>query len=126
MYPIRTPIGICPDEWHAENGTDAWAWFDQFPELAEGVSWPDDTQMCPRHWAPCSVLGANGIGCVTELMSIWLKEIAPKGSYSPGARNRQLKATGYICCLLGDERMYDIWGKWGPSEPSEKTKAEMN
>jgi hypothetical protein len=87
-------------------------WFDQFP-LQPQVDGHD--QWCGRHWAPCPVLGANGMGAVIELMQIWVSELAPKGSYSVAAKNRQLEATGKICCALGDERMYEIWGRWPPA-----------
>jgi hypothetical protein len=99
------------------------AWFDQWPEDWYEKSradkdlpeWPDDSQMCTRHWAPCPLLGANGIGVVVELMQIWLTELAPKGSLSPKAMQRQLAKDGHICCTLGDARMYDIWGHWPPA-----------
>jgi hypothetical protein len=91
-------------------------WFDTFPPLKEGVVWPEDAQMCPRHWAPCPNLSYNGIGLVTELMQVWLKELAPKGSYSRKTRNRQLAAAGHLCCTLGDDRMYQLWTHWVPAE----------
>lgn len=92
-------------------------WFDQFPSLKPGTEWPEDSKWCPRHWAPCPALSANGIGAATELMQVWLNELAPKGSYSPAAMNRQLAAAGNICCTLGDDRMYEIWGHWPPAAP---------
>lgn len=94
-------------------------WFDQFPPLQEGAEWPADSQWCPRHWAPAPCLGANGIGAATEIIQIWLNELAPKGSYSPAAMNRKMIAAGHICCLLGDERMYELWGHWPPSRQLE-------
>jgi hypothetical protein len=102
---------------HVPDLTPA-GWFDQFPGLAEGATWPDGSAWCPRHWAPCPVLGANGIGAATELMQIWIEELAPKGSYSAAAMNRHLAAAGRICCTLGDERMYEIWGRWTPAQPA--------
>ena len=89
-------------------------WFDQFPP---DPAMDGHEQWCARHWAPCPDLGANGIGPAVEVMKIWLGEIAPKGSYSAAARNRQLEAAGRICCTLGDERMYEIWGHWPPAGP---------
>jgi hypothetical protein len=91
-------------------------WFDQFPPLKPDMEWPASSRWCPRHWAPCPVTGANGIGAATELMQIWAGELAPKGSYSPAAMNRKLAAAGHICCTLGDERMHEIWGRW-PAAP---------
>jgi hypothetical protein len=91
-------------------------WFNLMPPTVADLVWPDDAQMCPRHWAPCPVLSYNGIGMVTELVQIWLKELAPKGSYSKVTRNRQLAEAGHICCTLGDDRMYDLWLHWVPRE----------
>jgi hypothetical protein len=90
-------------------------WFDQFPPLADGAEWPPG-QWCPRHWAPCPVMGANGIGAATELMQVWLNEMKPEHLRPSDAEalNRALEADSPICCRLGDERMYALWGPWGP------------
>lgn len=87
-------------------------WFDQFPPLQPGAGW-DNAQWCPRHWAPCPILGANGIGAATEVLSVFVKEIAV-GS-APADLNREMSEVGRMCCRLGDERMYEIWGRWPPS-----------
>ena len=90
-------------------------WFDQFPPAD---NWPTESQWCARHWAPCPVLGANGIGAATELMKIWLEEQKPT-DLGPGdteALNRAMVADAPVCCALGDERMYALWGHWGPEE----------
>jgi hypothetical protein len=92
---------------------DARAWFDQFP--LDGIRASE--QWCARHWAPCPLLGANGIGAAVELMRAFVDEIAAPGS-SPAALSAQMQAAGRLCCTLGDERMYEIWGRWPPS-PSE-------
>ena len=90
-------------------------WFDQFPPLANAANWPGNSQWCPRHWAPCPLLGANGIGAATELMKIFVSEIAAPGlGSSPEAMNAQLEGIGRICCHLGDERMYELWAHWPP------------
>jgi hypothetical protein len=86
-------------------------WFDQFPP---NPAMDGHGQWCARHWAPCPVLHANGIGAFTEVIQVYIDEIAPKGSYSAAAQNRQLEAVGRVCCTLGDERMYEIWGHWPP------------
>jgi hypothetical protein len=88
---------------------EATAWFNQFPEAPD---WPDGGQWCARHWAPCPLLGANGIGAATELMSVFINEIAAPGSADE--LNAQLETAGRLCCTLGDERMYDLWGCWPP------------
>lgn len=90
-------------------------WFDQFPPTAEGVEWPADSQWCARHWAPCPILGANGIGASVEIQQIFLNEIASSNAKTADALNREMQAVGRICCTLGDERMYALWGKWGPA-----------
>ena len=94
---------------------DPTAWFDQFP-AAPG--WQHD-QWCARHWAPCPILGANGMGAATELMSVFINEIATGGGAE--AMNAQMQAVGRICCTLGDQRMYEIWGHWPPVAAGEGT-----
>jgi hypothetical protein len=96
------------------DGTPA-EWFDQFPD-APGWEHP---QWCARHWAPCPVLGANGIGAATELMQIFVSEIHAPGlvGNSPQAMNAEMQAAGRLCCTLGDERMYELWAHWPPTEP---------
>lgn len=89
-------------------------WFDQFPALAEDVEWLADSQWCARHWAPCPVLHANGIGASIELMEIYLKEIKPEKMTSSASINAHIAQISPICCRLGDDRMFDLWGCWGP------------
>lgn len=87
------------------------AWFDQFPLDGIGAS----EQWCARHWAPCPLFRANGMGATMELIQAFIGEIAVTGS-TPESLNAQLQAAGRICCTLGDERMYEIWGRWPPAE----------
>ncbi|MGH3189998.1 MAG: hypothetical protein ACRDOL_22585 [Streptosporangiaceae bacterium] len=93
-------------------------WFDQFPPGRPGAEWPEDAPWCPRHWAPCPLLGANGIGAHLELTKIWVDELRPKGSYSAAAMNRHLAKASPLCCTLGDDRMYEIWAHWPPAQPA--------
>jgi hypothetical protein len=52
-----------------------------------------------------------------SLMRIWLGEIADRPDPNdPQRMNAQLEATGRICCALGDERMYELWGECPPPE----------
>lgn len=88
---------------------NATEWFDQFPDAPD---WQHD-QWCARHWAPCPILGANGFGASTELISIFINEVSAGGS--PDAMNAQMHAAGRLCCTLGDERMYELWGRWPPA-----------
>ncbi len=104
------------------NGTtDPTTWFDQFPPLADGVAWPTDSQWCARHWAPCVALKANGIGASIEIMKIWVSELKPAGVAGDDtkAMNRALAADSPICCKLGDERMYTLWGNCPPTSGSQ-------
>ena len=89
--------------------------FDQFPPLENASDWPAEGQWCARHWAPAALLGANGIGAATELMSIFVKEIAPSNVKSAAMLNRELVKHGHLCCELGDDRVYEVWGRWPPA-----------
>lgn len=95
---------------------NATEWFDQFPPLAPGSEWNTQGQWCPRHWAPCPILNANGIGASTELMAIYVNEICPADITEPEAMNRHMQSVGYLCCTLGDERMHEVWGHWPPPD----------
>ncbi len=92
-------------------------WFDQFPHLANEADWHND-QWCPRHWAPCPILGANGIAATLEVIQAFINEIAPSGAKTHAAMQASMEETGRLCCTLGDQRMYDIWGRCGPSKES--------
>lgn len=96
-------------------------WFDQFPPPPPGTNWPAESAWCPRHWAPCPHLHANGISAEAALRQLWLRELAPHGSYSAATRNRQYAAAGRICCLLGDDRMHELWAPWLPAQTQEAT-----
>jgi hypothetical protein len=90
-------------------------WFDQFPPAAVDRPWPEESQWCARHWAPCPILGANGIVATMELMRIWLEEMSDLAPDQPTEDlNAALATAGRLCCTLGDERMYDLWGKCPP------------
>lgn len=104
--------------------SEATTWFDQFPPYEDwpelsirGVQKPEEfqhEQWCARHWAPCPLMGANGIGATIEVMQIFLDEVKPKNLVAPNAVNRYMQQVGRLCCTLGDERMYEIWGHWPP------------
>jgi hypothetical protein len=61
-------------------------------------------------------MGANGIGAATELVSVFLNEVAT--GKTPEALNAQMQAAGRLCCTLGDDRMYELWGHWPPTRES--------
>jgi hypothetical protein len=90
------------------------AWFDQF--IVPGwppEDWPTDGQWCARHWAPCPALGGNGIGASMDLLHIFVNEVAGEAK-TADEMNARMSAAGHLCCALGDERMYALWGKWPP------------
>jgi hypothetical protein len=76
-------------------------WFNQFdPDIlaVQGVKGND--QWCIRHWAPAPVFGANGVKAAILLLSAVVNlDEEPREPY---------------CCQLGDQVMYDIWGKCPP------------
>jgi hypothetical protein len=90
-------------------------WFDQFNDL----DITGNEQWCGRHWAPCPVFRANGIGATVELVRVFVDEIAgqhdPRVAY-PDWLNDRMHAVGRLCCTLGDARMYEIWAHWPPSQ----------
>lgn len=87
-------------------------WFDQFPPATD---WPASSQWCARHWAPCPLMHANSIGASVEVMQAWLDIDARRGPDVVEKINARMAAGGPICCQLGDEKMYEIWGHWPPS-----------
>lgn len=99
-------VGLTPSEW-----------FDQFPP---NPAMDGHEQWCARHWAPCPVLHANGIGASIELMQVFVNEIKPAWAKSPAAANRELAKVSPLCCHLGDERMYEIWARWPPATAPEE------
>lgn len=91
-------------------------WFDQFDDLMpEG--W-EHHQWCWRHWAPAVIMGANGIAATLTVVQRIL-DLAPADVTTPGI-NKWMDDLGKLCCTMGDEKMYDIWGKCPP--PGYETK----
>lgn len=85
--------------------------FDQFIPV-EPEDW-SHAQWCWRHWAPCPVLEANGILASIMVMS----EILEQGpdDLTNDTVGAYMDGRGAMCCELGDEVMYWIWGKCPPS-----------
>lgn len=75
-------------------------WFDQFADADPRIQGND--QWCGRHWSPCPVFGANGLGAAVEIITAALEADL-------------LKSPGPVCCALGDDKMYEIWGHWPPA-----------
>ena len=95
-------------------------WFDQFASDPQYESIEGNQQWCERHWAPCPILEANGMGAAIELTQVFVRELLPTTIDPNDAEqlNVAMKKVGRICCKLGDERMYEIWGHWPPSSRS--------
>lgn len=90
-------------------------WFDQF---SPNPAMDGHTQWCARHWGPCPELGANGVTASLEVFKAFVQEIlVPSGISALDAdkANAKLEETGKLCCWLGDERMYRIWGQCPPT-----------
>lgn len=93
----------------ADGGCDGPAgWFDQFV-FDEPEDW-DARQFCWRHWAPAPQLGANGIAAALMVMTCNLT-----GVTGPEEVKALLNGTERLCCRLGDEQMYKIWGQCPPA-----------
>lgn len=93
-------------------------WFDQF---GPNPAMDGHTQWCARHWGPCPELHANGIGASLEVMKIFTDEMLVANGISPrnaAKANAKLEETGLLCCWLGDDRMYEIWGRFPPASGS--------
>lgn len=93
--------------------TSAAGWFDQFAGyLAAHPQVQGSAQWCRRHWAPCPALGANGL--LASVMLIQAFAEASEGG-SADVMNAQMDAMSPLCCMLGDDLMYDIWGQCPPA-----------
>lgn len=90
------------------------AWFDQFIPGLANIHGND--QWCARHWAPAVLCYADGISASIEMMQVFVEEVAPDAK-TPAALEARLQAIGRVCCTLGDDKMFTIWGHWGPPQP---------
>jgi hypothetical protein len=100
-------------------------WFDRIAALPDFPAFEErfgeHGQWCARHWAPCPLGGANGIGAAIELQTVFISEVAsapPPGVETADHLNAEMQRVGRLCCTLGDERMYEIWGHWPPAGPT--------
>lgn len=104
--------------------TAATKWFDSLPPYDDwpnnyGVTKPltfESDQWCARHWAPCPVLGYNGIGMAVTIQKYYLEHIKPPNLHAPEALNRHMHSIGRLCCTIGDEKMYSMWQDWNLKE----------
>lgn len=94
-------------------------WFDQFEPWYSANPQAGRGQWCARHWAPAPCLHANGIGAAAELMSAFidLPEVAQLADRKAENLNRAMDKLSPVCCHLGDQKMYEIWGHWPPAQP---------
>jgi hypothetical protein len=101
-------------------------WFDQFPHppakftrsLKRAVDAGKIPQWCWRHWAPCPELHANGILASVMVMQRFVdaNAVTPLGAKRTTAEmNAKLRELSPVCCVLGDEVMYEIWGQCPPA-----------
>lgn len=95
------------------NVQNSTSWFDQFGSKLDKIH--ENEQWCARHWAP-ALFGGNGVGASVEMMQTFVEEVAPDAK-TPGALEARLHAIGRVCCTLGDEMMYEIWGHWLAATP---------
>jgi hypothetical protein len=86
-------------------------WFGQFASQPHDPAMDSHPQWCWRHWAPCPVLGANGVKAsvmvISEVFALYPSDQAREVLLDP--------AGGRLCCRLGDEAMYRIWGQCPPA-----------
>ena len=54
------------------------------------------------------------MGAAVEVHKVFLEELAT--ATTPEGLNAEMANMGRICCTLGDDRMYEIWGHWPPTE----------
>jgi hypothetical protein len=59
-------------------------------------------------------MDANGIKATLMLMQVFIDEMKPPEMTDPEEINAFLSQEGYLCCKLGDQRMFDLWGECGP------------
>ncbi len=82
---------------------EARVWFDQFtPQLLAAAGVEGNHQWCARHWAPCPMLGGNGIKAAFMLMRY--------------AVYAEMDISTPVCCQAGDLVMFNIWGQCPPVE----------
>jgi hypothetical protein len=98
-----------------ERHTVSSEWFDQFDAFKPDDWHSNADQWCWRHWAPCPVMGANGIGMTLEIMSEFMKRYGEYGA-TTDRMNEIIVQHSPLCCTLGDQKMYELWGHWGPGE----------
>jgi hypothetical protein len=90
-------------------------WFSQFIPY-KPAGWEHD-QWCWRHWAPCPLYDANGIAASLEVMATWRSAHVPLGTTFAEA-NVLMAEAGKLCCALGDDAMFRVWGRNGPERSS--------
>lgn len=80
--------------------------FDQFiPLISQDINlgtW------CPRHWGPCAIMHAEGMGATLEMLDTFIEKFESDEELFKQSEQHP------ICCLLGDDIMFDIWGKYPP------------
>jgi len=97
-------------------------WFDQFVGRDHDPRMDRHHQWCWRHWAPCPELGANGIMASTMVMQKFIDRVLLPAGILPSQdahyavrANALMSEKGRLCCWLGDDEMYAIWGECPPA-----------
>lgn len=92
-------------------------WFDQWKDVPHHPGMDQHLTWCWRHWAPCPLLRANGIQASAMVLQLFAERIlVPAGIRPDQAKlaNDKMTETGRLCCWLGDDEMYGIWGECAP------------
>lgn len=93
----------------AGDPADVREWFDRVDAAAARLGVRGSGMWCRRHWAPCPVLGANGLGASVELAELWARR-------QPGMPVAMLQAAMTLaeplCCAVGDAAVFQLWSRW--------------
>lgn len=95
-----------------------------FDDLDGYLAWAGEhfqhsPMFCAKHWAPAPVEGRNGVGASVAMTQIAM-ELMPADVLSggPGAMNSWLaNKVKPLCCVVGDDRMSELWSDWPPAQP---------
>jgi hypothetical protein len=99
------------------------AWFDALPPIDPPGFENDHPGWCRRHYAPAVRLGGNQRGATmalgAQLMVLVREQVTARGAQFTAVTFTEFVDShpefGAACCILGDDRMYTIWGNWLPA-----------
>ncbi len=85
------------------NREIATQWFNQFtPAVIAEYGVEATGQWCARHWAPCPILGGNGLKA-----AVLMAEAAVMNAFPNDGEP--------WCCRVGDVGMFFLWGACPPA-----------